>query len=92
MILLLLRDGRIQEVYDCEDVITQPGYVICLDYRGEPITTFAAEQVLAYTLNPHAAKRIRELTQVEEWRVEIDPGLLEEWWSNSSRSGDAGRD
>ena len=80
MILLLLADGRTLEVFDCEDVIHKPGYLICLDYAGEPITTFATKELVGYTLNPHAARALQLANGPELDRT--SPVVLEKWWSD----------
>ena len=97
MILLLLRDGQTLEVYDCEDVIHKPGYLICMDYSGAPITTFAAHDIAGYTLNPHIARALLDQAPIENPPVRFDSTILEKWWnddglggnSDSNQAGDA---
>ena len=85
MILFLLKDGRTREVYDCEDVIHKPGYITCLNYEGSPITTFASEEVLGYTLNPHLARAMREAPRAKNRRITLDSLVFEKWWNHHGR-------
>jgi hypothetical protein len=58
MLLLLLRDGSYVEVTNAEDVIHRPGVLVCVDESAEPLLTFAADEVVAYTARPDIAQRM----------------------------------
>ena len=90
MVLLLLRDGRVQELYDCEDVVHKPGYLICLDYHGSPYATFSSGEILAYTQNPQVARAVREAIAWENGRIVIDSSVLAKWWNRQGRGPNAG--
>jgi hypothetical protein len=60
MVLLLLTDGSIVEIPHCEDVVHKPGCIVCLDYLETPITSFLAEDVLAYTLDSLVARAMKD--------------------------------
>ena len=91
MILLLLRDGTTREVYDCEDVIHKPGYLICLNYQGEPLTTFAAQEIVGYSLDPKIAETMREGGGSEVREPDLRSVSLPKWWDDGIDPGKVGR-
>jgi len=60
MILLLMRDGSRLEIPQGFDVVHKPGCIVCIDSWGASITSFLAEELLAYTLNPGVAEGLTE--------------------------------
>ena len=61
MILLLMRDGSSLEIPQGFDVVHKPGCIVCIDSWGASITSFLAEELLAYTLNPGVAEELTEV-------------------------------
>jgi hypothetical protein len=62
MILLLMRDGTSLEIPQGFDVVHKPGCIVCIDSWGASITSFLAEELLAYTLNPGVAEELIEVS------------------------------
>jgi hypothetical protein len=60
MVLLLLTDGSLVEIEQCEDVVHKPGTLVCVDYLGAPIASFLDDHVLGYTLNPGLVRIVKE--------------------------------
>lgn len=59
MVLLLLYDGTKIEIEDCEDIIHEPGGLICVDYLGSSLATFLNYDVMGYTFDPRVITRLK---------------------------------
>ena len=62
MVLLLFYDGSAAEIEDCEDVIHEPGCLICVDYLGASLATFSDADILGYTLDPLVIRSFDRVT------------------------------
>ena len=63
MVLLMFRNGRIEAVPSCSDVVHKEGALVCLDARGAVIDSFGDKELLYYTLNPRSIQTIQALKE-----------------------------
>jgi hypothetical protein len=65
VVLLIFRNGSIEEVEPSADVVHRDGRIVCVDHRGAPISSFADSDVLYYAFSPACIRTIRQMT--EHW-------------------------
>ena len=61
MLLVMFRDGRIDEVASCVDVVHKEGRLVCLDGRDAVLASFLDEELLYYTQSAQCIDTIRTL-------------------------------
>jgi hypothetical protein len=65
VVLLIFRNGSIEEVEPSADVVHRNGRIVCVDQQGAPISSFADSDVLYYSFSPACIRKIRQMT--EHW-------------------------
>ena len=61
MVLLMFRNGTIEEFPSCTDVVHNEGKVVCLDRNGIPLASFSDLELVYYTLNMDCIQTIRKM-------------------------------